>query len=504
MIKLFSLSVFVVLLTHTSFSQKNQLRTLNEVVFSFYKPWDEVKLKTKIPAYLLKEDIDLFVKTIEEIGVNPYLNFSKDSFYLEIELLKRKMDTPLTRSEFLKLFVPIVNDLKLSHTLVKPDYWVYKNIFEKTGGNYFPVNVKIEHNHLLVDKDYSNLHLTEGDEIISINTVKSNIIIDSLLRYSVSSTQQSKIIDVQEDFSFLLWWVYNFSDTFTIETSKAVYSIQGLTSIELEKLSNGNEVHQTNKEYKQYEYEQIDSETSKLIFRDFGIRDSITYNHFLDSAFNQIRNNAIHNLIIDVRENAGGNDKSIDVVKYLYDKTFKANSKVYYKKSKIAEDFFLLFLYPEDRDNPLLRKVVNDCFGSCEAEHNYGEYYECGDKIYFPKPDSIRFKGNLFVLSDYKTVSAGVDFVVLIKDYGIGKIIGTETNQSPSNDANGCYFLLPHSNVMAMGATNYAIRPNGDPSTKRGVIPDYEIHQIKKDTEKGTDTIMDFTMKLIKNKKLAQ
>ncbi|MCX6283114.1 MAG: S41 family peptidase [Bacteroidetes bacterium] len=498
---LICLSVFVVLLTHFSFSQKNQLRTLNEVVFSFYKPWDEVKLKSKIPANLLKNDIDLFVKTIEEIGVNPYLNFSKDTFYLEIELLKRKMDRPLTRSEFLKLFVPIVNDLKLSHTLIKPDYWVYKNIFDKTGGKYFPVRVKIEDNHLLVDRDYSNLHLIEGDEIISINTVKSIIIIDSLLRYSLSSTQQSKIIDVQEDFSFLLWWVYDFSDTFKIETSKACYSIKGITSAELEKLRNDNSVRQTNKEYKQYEYQQIDSETSKIIFRDFGIKDTITYNHFLDSAFIQIRNKAIHNLIIDVRGNAGGNDKSIDVVKYLCDKPFKASSKVYYKKSKIAQNFFLLFLYPEDRDNPAMLKTINDCFGSCQAEHHYNEYYECGDKIYYPKPDSIRFKGNLFVLSDYKTVSAGVDFVVLIKDYGIGKIIGTETNQSPSNDANGCYFLLPNSNIMAMGATNYTIRPNGDPSTKRGVIPNYEVTQLKADTEKGIDTIMDFTTKLIKKGK---
>jgi hypothetical protein len=91
-----------------------------------------------------------------------------------------------------------------------------------------------------------------------------------------------------------------------------------------------------------------------------------------------------------------------------------------------------------------------------------------------------------------------VDFVVCIKDYGIGKIIGDETNQSPSNDANGCYFLLPHSNVMAVGATNYAIRPNGDPSTTRGVIPDYEVTQLRKEAEKGIDAVMNFTLNLIK------
>lgn len=481
-----------------SFSQKNQLRTQNEVVFSFYKPWDEEKLNTKIPANLLRDDIDLFVKTIEEIGVNPYINITKDSFYREIDLLKRKIDKPLTRREFLELIVPIVNDLKLSHTLVKADWWVYKSIFDKKGGTYFPVDIKISDNRLLVDKDYSSSHLTEGDEIISINNIKSKTIIDSLLRYSTSSTRRSRQMDVQEDFSLLLWWVYDISGPFKIETKKAIYAVEGKASAELDKSKNKDTSEQT--EYKQYDYNQIDGSTSKITFRDFAIKDTVRYLRFLDSAFYQLKAHSVQNLIIDVRGTEGGNVYSLEVVKYLYDKPFKASSKMYYKKSKFAEDFFLLLLYPEDRDNPVMRKLVSNCFGSCEAEHDYGQCYECENEFVFPKPDSIRFKGNLFVLSDHKTNSAAVDFVVCIKDYGIGKIIGNETNQSPSNDANGCYFLLPHSNVMAMGATNYSIRSNGDPSTMRGVIPDYEVTQTKTDSKKGIDTILDFTLKLIKNK----
>lgn len=497
--KIISLSVLIILFNQTSFSQSDQLRSLNEVVFSFYKPWDEEQKQLKIPTHLLHQDIDLFVKTIEEIGVNPYLNFSKDSFYLEIDLLKRKIDKPLTRHEFLQLFVPIGNDLRLSHTYINSECWFDKNTFDENGGTYFPLSITIEKNRLFVDKDYSTQRLAKGDEIIALNNIKSEKIIDSLIRYPNSSTLNSKIMDVQDNFSLWLWWVYNFADTFKIETKKSTYYIKGLTSAELDKLRNDNPVQKTDNEYKQYEYKQIDSKTSKLIFRDFGIRDTVTYIHFLDSTFLKIRNNLIQNLIIDVRANAGGNDKCIEVVKYLYAKPFKANSIVYFKKSKTAEDFYLLFLYPKDNNNASMQKYINEsCFGSCQAEHKYGESYKCGDKFYYPKPDSIIFKGDLFVLSDYNTVSAGVDFVVLIKDNKIGTIIGSETNQSPSNDANGCYFTLPNSNVMAMGATMYVIRPNGNPSTKRGVIPDYEVIQKKEDTEKGNDTVMEFTMKLIK------
>jgi hypothetical protein len=396
------------------------------------------------------------------------------------------------------LFDPICHDLKLSHTRLAIDWWIYKGIFDKSGGTYLPLDIKIDGNKIIIDKDYSG-ELPTGKEIVAINHIKSKTIIDSLLRYSNSTTNYSRKMDTQEDFSTLLWWVYNFSDTFLIELKDKVYTIKGMTSAELDQVKSNNSNQQ--KEYRQYTLKEINSKTGLLTFRDFGIRDTVTYNNFLDSVFLVLKDKSIQNLIIDVRGNEGGNGSQIEVVKYLYDKPFKANSKVYYKKSKIAEDFFMLFLYPKDSNNVDMRNYVEESvFGTCQAEHKFGESYECGDKFYFPKPDSIRFKGNLFVLTDYKTNSSAVDFVVLIKDYKIGTIIGSETRQSPSNDANGCYFLLPNSNIMAMGATMYEIRPNGDPDSTRGVIPDYEVKQDKKDSEKGIDSILKFTMNLINHK----
>jgi Peptidase family S41 len=483
--------------TQVPFAQEApHLRTLNEVVFEFYKPWDEAKLESKIPAKLLREDVDLFVKTIEDIGVNPYINLPKEDFYFKIDRLKRTINEPITRQEFLRMFVPVVNSLKLSHTFVKSEIWFDKRNFDKKGGTYFPLQVRIENSRIVLDKDYAPSHLHQGDEILSVNNIPSKTLVERLLSYSSEATAHSKIMEIQEDFPVLLWWVYEFSGTFRVNAKGSNFQIKGLTSGELDRLYPN---PQDEEDYKQYEFDLINASTAKLVFRDFGIKDIAGFHSFLDSTFQEIRNKSIRNLIIDVRANAGGNDEYIEVVKYLYDKPFKSNSKILYKKSRTAEDFFLLFLNPEDRNDPAKRKAINT-FGSCEAQHNYGESYECEPEIYTPKPDSIRFKGNLLVLSDYRTTSAGVDFVGLIKDYGIGKIIGTETDQSPSNDANGCYFLLPHSNVMALGATIYEVRVSGDPNTTRGVIPDYEVSQSKAATAKGIDTIMEFAMKLVEKK----
>jgi hypothetical protein len=481
-------------------AQDVRFRNFNDVLLEIYQRYDEDKVDLKIPADLLRADIDSFVRTIEEIGVNPYINLSKDAFYKEINTLKDGINLPLTRREVMLRFVPVVNDLGLSHTLVFIPWKIFeeKALYDKIKGRYLPLDVKIEDNRLWVAKNYSQTRIPVGDEIIAINDVTSKTIIDNLYRYAEGATKYSKLMDIQDSLPIQLWWVYDFKGPFKIKVKDAVYTLDGLTSIELMDLKSKSPNQETKRGREQYEYHQIDPATSLLNFRDFVIKEEAKYYAFLESVFLQLRNKSIKNLIIDVRDNpGGGDDYGIEIIKYLYPQPFRAYSKFYYKKSKILEDFSYLFLYPEDRTNPKMRKAAN-CMGDCQEEHAYGTYYECENRALDPKPDSIRYKGDVYVLSNHNVYSAGNCFVGLIKDYRIGKIIGTETGQSMSNDGQQCWFFLPHINVMAGGSTTLCIRPNGDPSTARGIIPDYEVVQSEEDANKGLDTVRGFAMKLIK------
>jgi hypothetical protein len=483
-------------------AQDVRFRNYNDVLLDIYQRYDEHKVDFKIPADLLRADIDLFVRTMEEIGADPYINLSKDTFYKEIKALKDGIDRPLTRREVMLQFVPVVNDLRLSHTLVFIPWKTFeeKALYDKNDGKYLPLDVKIVDNRLWIADNYSQTKIPVGDEIHVINDLKTTNIIENLYRYAEGATRYSKLMDVQDSFPIQLWWIYDFKGPFEIRTKDSVYILNGLTSNELVDLRTKSRNQEANKENKQYEYTQIDPATSLLNFRDFTIKDEAKYYAFLESVFLQLRNESIRNLIIDVRDNpGGGDDYGIEIIKYLYPLPFKAYSKFYYKKSKIMEDFSYMFLYPEDRNDPKMRKAAN-CMGDCQEDHDYGTYYECENKALDPKPDSIRFKGNVYVLSNYNVYSAGNCFVGLIKDYRIGKIIGTETGQSMSNDGQGCLFFLPHMNVMAAGSTTLCIRPNGDPSTARGILPDYEVVQSDEDKKKGVDTVMDFTMKLLRTK----
>ena len=498
------INLFMILLfcVQVARAQDARFRNHYDVLLEIYQRYDENKVHSKISADLLRADIDLFVRTMEEIGVDPYINLSKDAFYKEIDTLKDGIDRPLTRREVMLQFVPVVNDLRLSHTLVFIPWKTFeeKAWYDKNNGTYLPLDVRIENNRLWVADNYSQTNIPVGDEIFAINDLKATDIIQNLYRYAEGATKDSKLMDIQESFPIHLWWIYDLKGPFKVKTKDSVYALNGLTANELMDLKSKNQNQEAKKGKEQYEYTQIDPTTSLLNFRDFTIKDEAQFYAFLKSAFLQLKSKSIRNLIIDVRDNpGGGDDYGIEIIKYLYPLPFKAYSKFYYKKSKIMEDFSYLFLYPEDRSNPKMRKAAN-CMGDCQEEHDYGTYYECENKALDPKPDSIRFKGNIYVLSNFKVYSAGNCFVGLIKDYRIGKIIGTETGQSMSNDGQQCWFFLPHMNVMAAGSTTLCIRPNGDPNTARGIIPDYEVVQLEEDSKKGVDTVMDFAIKLIGTK----
>ena len=59
-------------------------------------------------------------------------------------------------------------------------------------------------------------------------------------------------------------------------------------------------------------------------------------------------------------------------------------------------------------------------------------------------------------------------------------------------------FKLPNSGLNAVIATKHFTQA-GSKSGGHGVIPDYEVKQKPEDTAKGIDTVLQFTLNLIKD-----
>ncbi len=166
--------------------------------------------------------------------------------------------------------------------------------------------------------------------------------------------------------------------------------------------------------------------------------------------FDKLIDTKMENLIIDLRDNQGGNFKhSKLLLSYLVDKPFimiESSAKV--QKGRVKR----------------LNKQVK------------------GN----PQPDSKRFNGNIFVLINGGSFSNSTIFAAALKKYRESTFIGTETGGSAFTlSAGQRYITLPHTQIRVfMSTISYTIQELGTSSITTGVIPDHYLNDFEIPTTK--------------------
>jgi C-terminal processing protease CtpA/Prc len=200
----------------------------------------------------------------------------------------------------------------------------------------------------------------------------------------------------------------------------------------------------------------IDSRNTALLtintFAYYDKRDM--WRSFIDSAFTEIRENGIKNLIMDLRGNDGGDP--------------------------LCSSFLLSYLAHEP-----VRYFVKP----------YGRHTELAEPL--PLAEN-RFQGKLYTLIDGAGFSTTGHFCALLKYHGIGTFIGSETGATYTCTGSVHYVDLENTKLI-LGTAQHrrysVVVKNMDRC--RGILPDYHVEQTQQDLVAGKDTVLDFTIRLI-------
>lgn len=165
------------------------------------------------------------------------------------------------------------------------------------------------------------------------------------------------------------------------------------------------------------------------------------------------------NLIIDVRENSGGNES--------YAKKFAS----YFVKDSIPYEKV---------------KNFNEKTGLFDNEHF---------KKMYPNEKKLNYSGNIYVLSGPSVMSSNESFILMMKQVPKAKVVGMRTygssgNPIPRELSNGVTVYLPSWQAYTL---------EGKLIEGNGVDPDIEIITSKKDFE-NKDILVEDVLKMIKNK----
>jgi C-terminal processing protease CtpA/Prc len=241
-----------------------------------------------------------------------------------------------------------------------------------------------------------------------------------------------------------------------------------------------------------FEYRIIEPDIAYMNF--FSIFDGLeTVSRFekaVDQMFTLVASDRPRMLIIDVRENGGGEDSAANaLLRHLTEKRFRLLTSIQLKRSKETRAFISSMIripfrwmglpYLDDE----LRRYYTGRVGTLSEpiERSLDER---------PRAEPF-FDGPVCVLTGLYTYSAGVEFAEAVKTFGLATIVGEETGGQPNSFGNAFPFSLPRSQLSVSIATARGVRANGDLADFRPVTPDIVVRTTAADMRRGFDPVLE-------------
>ncbi len=395
------------------------------------------------------EDLNQLVDSIQTNHPQPYEFIPRNEFEKRVEQLKGQITDSTTIAEFAWTCNAISAMAGCLHT------YNFSNSFNLSPDLFFPVNVQYIDNKLYVTKLFApNPELKPGMEILKINGMAVSELKSKIASHISSDGYNQHFIQAitNNNFGYFSGFQLNFPPVY-----KVVIKENGIEKeIELKKnlpdTPNASKNQTKNLSFNIKPSEKLATLTIKsFVYYDEQLP---VFKSFIDSCFTQIELNGIKNIVIDLRDNGGGDPYcAAYLLQYLSDTPFR-----YYKKGSTAV------------------------------------YKDLEEKI---NPVKNNFSGNIFVLINSTCCSTTGHLCSILKYKKIGVLIGEETGATYSCNAHTINFKLKHSGINVSVATKtYQTDVTGFDKNK-GITPDHQTNRTLEEILEKRDLEMEKVLELI-------
>ncbi|MBC7884305.1 MAG: hypothetical protein H7X99_02440 [Saprospiraceae bacterium] len=431
----------------------------------------------------LKEDFAFWRNRIEQKHPLVYLYATKNEIDRGFDSLYQQIDQPMTELDFIKILSPITSLIQDGHTYVIPSEMALGQI--KMYNYLFPLELKFINERLYVTQDGSSsgVPLT-GMEITSINAVSSKDMLSVFLTNlgRDGSNLQHAYATINKSFRHYFHTYFGFTKEFiltyrTMENVDSTCVIMGksLASIQNVRLSRYPMVNISSTSNLQVTH--IDSiQTAVLRIQTFSPDASnVKFKRVISNFFESIEKSNVENLIIDLRDNGGGNPNLVKfILQHLFDESFE-----------------------QAMECRIVQKSSEDIFSERTRKKWY-PWYGIGSF----KPKKNNFKGNLYVLVNEGTFSAGVIFSSVLRKYNRAVFVGNETGGNPIIMAGYLVktsWKLPNTKIQMGSGTLCTIYDDIHRNQGRGLVPDYIVKPASEDILSIHDRCLHYTLEIIRD-----
>ncbi len=428
----------------------------------------------------LHDDLDSLYAGINDIHPDMFAVVSQKQFEKEIAHIKTQMDRPMTATEFYVLAAPLITKMRDGHT------WLYfpPEALAENGKKLFPLSVEVPDKSTIevVAVHSPGADIPVGAVIRSVNGVSAKKLIAKNLEYAPGELLPHRLSRIAGNFTSVLWSCYpweKFDIRYAYEGKTHTVSLDGISLEEL--YANPAPAQET---YANYSFKITDG-IGIIDFRSFADLDAFAA--FADSTFRLLKEGGIENLIIDVRNNGGGNSAIGDTLfQYISHTPFLQFGKCVEKFSqgridgkKLMREQFHLFDYMSESE-----------FEEYLYQEPIGTMKTYSESPIALSPNPLRYDGNVYLLTSHYSYSGAGCFAQAFKHFRMGTIVGEEAGQPLACFGELVCQILPNTKLMYVASDKiFYLAGATDKDFDHGTIPDHKV---------DADKAMDYSVKLIK------
>ena len=461
----------------------------------------------------LQEDFAVFRGALEESHGGLYWYTPKAEFDAAFEAAAERLDQPMTELEFVKVIAPLVDLIRDGHTNLSPPAF-YQGSIDFSEQGVWPLDLIVTKTGTYVERDGSDENaLPPGTEILTINGQEVDAVNDELsaLFWTADGYADGAKVSVlgnSDFFATRYGYLEGFPETFDVTYTELDSDI--LKEITLEALSIPKIREHFAERYPDDKAEPATGvdltwrgEVPVLTVSSFYEGGFDDYADALENAFTDIQQRGAEQLVLDIRENGGGNEGRENLLfTYLSPEPYQKYAEV---SIKVKRSKYLKYV-----ENPWEARWINLIYWSYIDDYRHrpdiGRWWRNADtygshNLIEREPTSDPFTGQVYLLLSGEVFSGGAEFATMAEERLSGLItVGQETSGAYQGNTSGVAYdlILPNTHLgLRLPRIKYVMKLEGNNPPGRGTLPDHEVWPTQEDIAEGKDMVLEFALNLV-------
>lgn len=432
-------------------------------------------------AKLIQQDLAELQQKLAASHYDLYAHVSQADQDNHLKALQNSVDGCMTTQQAELLMQRFASFGRVAHARVElPTHTFVQHL--KEGGLMFPLDIKSDGQTIWVTANYSaQQSIGTGDQITAINGLPTEQLLRQLRHYLSADTDLMFGGFLEFYLPMLLWFELGDQTQFAVQFK----TDNGTTQLNLAAISQSQMQSRAAQLPKPLEldWQRIAEVKADAIgylrpgpFFDTttdteNVWDNGAFKGFIDGAFETFQQHSVKAVLIDLRNNPGGDNSFSDLmIQWFADQPFQFAARFHVKVSDAFRG-----------SNEARLALEGDQVNQAGASYRFKQAYQNlpnGSFFDFPltpvQPRSDRLAVPVYVLVNRHSYSNTVTVAAMLQDGGFATVMGEETTDLATTYGAMEQFNLSHTGIQVGFPKAFIVRPSGD-ETIRGVVPDVLI-----------------------------